>query len=93
MNGVVLALYPRGALAEDAHAGDPGNGFHGVTPAHNVGGISEVDDQIAGVERIAAKILKKPEKASWGGYSGYFSGPDGYPWVIACNPHWEIDSR
>ena len=44
-------------------------------------------------EKIAAKILKKPEKASWGGYSGYFSGPDGYPWVIACNPHWEIDSR
>ena len=70
MNGAVLALYPREALAEDAQAEDPGDGFHAVTLAHDVGSISEVDELFAGVERIGAKILKKPEKTSWGVYSG-----------------------
>ncbi len=70
MNGVELALYPREALAENAHADDPGDGFHAVTLAHDVSSISEVDELFAGVERIGAKPLKKPEKTSWGGHSG-----------------------
>jgi uncharacterized glyoxalase superfamily protein PhnB len=26
----------------------------------------------------------------WGGYSGYFSDPDGHLWEAAWNPHFEI---
>jgi nitrogen fixation-related uncharacterized protein len=26
----------------------------------------------------------------WGGYSGYFSDPDGHTWEIAYNPFWTI---
>ena len=89
----MLALYPRNALAADAHAADPGGGFHGVTLAHNIGSIGEVDELSAGVERVGAKILKKPEKTSWGGYSGYFSGPDGYLWENVYNPHLKIGSQ
>ncbi len=40
------------------------------------------------------KILKNAIKASWGGTSGYFADPDGYPWEVASNsaPGWRIRS-
>jgi len=27
---------------------------------------------------------------SWGGYSGYFSDPDGYLWEVAYNPFTDL---
>ena len=30
--------------------------------------------------------VKKPQQASWGGYSGYFKDLDGYLWEVAFNP-------
>ena len=37
-----------------------------------------------------AKVLKRPEKVFWGGYSGYFADPDGHVWEIATNPFWPL---
>lgn len=31
-----------------------------------------------------AKIEKPAAETDWGGYSGYFSDPDGYLWEVAC---------
>ena len=34
-------------------------------------------------EDVGAKLEKPPQDVFWGGYSGYFSDPDGYLWEVA----------
>lgn len=46
----------------------------------------EVDSVLAEVQAAGAKLLKPAEEAFGGGYSGYFSDPDGFPWEVAWNP-------
>jgi uncharacterized glyoxalase superfamily protein PhnB len=36
------------------------------------------------------RLLKPARDADWGGYSGYFSDPDGHPWEVAWNPGFSI---
>jgi catechol 2,3-dioxygenase-like lactoylglutathione lyase family enzyme len=43
LEGSWLSLFPRGELAKDATVADDGQGFSGVTLAHNVGSKEEVD--------------------------------------------------
>lgn len=83
--GVCLALYPSDKLAEDVSADfvRERSKFSGVTLAHNVREKSEVDEVLALAERAGAKIEKPAEEAFWGGYSGYFSDPDGHLWEVA----------
>ena len=90
--GVVLALYPREALAEDACVSSEGSGFGGVTLAFNTRTESEVDRIIAGLESKGVTILKPPQKMFWGGYSAYFADPDGNPWEVAFNPSFPFNS-
>jgi len=83
--GTCLALYPLKALAGDvSEAFDvPRSGFAGITLAHNVGTREEVDAILLRAEHAGAVIEKPAQDAFWGGYSGYFSDPDGYLWEIA----------
>ena len=37
-----------------------------------------------------ATITRRAGETFWGGYSGVFLDPDGYPWEVAHNPHWQI---
>jgi uncharacterized protein len=90
---VVLALYPRALLAKDAKLSFKGSGFGGVTVARNVGSKEEVDAAMGVARKAGAKILKPAQEAFWGGYSGYFADPDGYPWEVAYNPHWKLDAN
>ncbi len=87
LNGTWLALYPWDLLAEDARISGSGEGFRGVTLAHNVASKSEVDEVMMQAETAGASIHKAAEDTSWGGYSGYFSDPDGHLWEVAWNPH------
>lgn len=83
---VVLALYPYEKLAEDAgpaFEGTPRSKFPGIVPAHNVRTKAEVDEVLKQAERSGGKIEKPGKDAFWGGYSGYFSDPDGYLWEVA----------
>ncbi len=91
-SGVVLALYSRTALAEDAclPSAPVGNGFSGVTLARNLGSPAEVDAFLEQARRAGAKILKPAQKVFWGGYSGYFADPDGHAWEVAHNPFWKL---
>jgi catechol 2,3-dioxygenase-like lactoylglutathione lyase family enzyme len=91
--GVVLALYPRALLAEDARVSDPapGGGFGGFTLAHNVREREEVDRVLEAVAQGGAHILKPAEAAFWGGRSGYFADPDGNAWEVAWNPGFPMD--
>lgn len=91
--GVVLALYGRTALAEDAHVepGDPAP-FAGVTVAHNCRSAAEVDAVLAQAVQCGGTLRKPAQKAFWGGYSGYFADPDGHLWEVAHNPFFPMDA-
>ena len=45
---------------------------------------SQVEEVLRFANKAGAKIIKPGQNASWGGYSGYFSDPDGFLWEIAC---------
>jgi uncharacterized glyoxalase superfamily protein PhnB len=87
LTGSWLSLYPWSSLAEDAEISATGDGFRGVTIAHNVANKSEVDEVMAQAEKAGATIQKPAQDVFWGGYSGYFSDLDGHLWEVAWNPH------
>jgi len=93
LGGIVLALYPREALAEDAKVEPTGAGFTGITLAYNANSPEEVDKVLDEVEILGAKIVKKAERVFWGGYSGYFADLDGYLWEVAFNPFIQFDEK
>jgi uncharacterized protein len=90
LGGMVLALWGREALKEEARQPDTGNGFGGIALAYNTRSREEVDAVLAQAEAAGGRILKPAEDAFWGGYSGYFADPDGHPWEVAWNPDWTI---
>ncbi len=83
--GTCLALYPYEELANDVapEFNAPRSKFPGITIAHNVRVRGDVDQILQQAERAGAKIEKQAQNTEWGGYSGYFSDPDGYLWEVA----------
>ena len=90
LNGSWLGLYGRNELAEDAQVPAGGSGFPGFTLAHNVTSEAEVDALLQEAAEAGAKLVKPGQKVFWGGYSGYFSDPDGFLWEVAYNPFFWI---
>ncbi len=93
LNGILLSLYPREKLAEDAGVSSEGSGFKGVTIAYNTRTKEEVDELIQKLEAKGVTIVKKPEEVFWGGYSSYVADPDNNLWEIAFNPFLPIDEN
>jgi catechol 2,3-dioxygenase-like lactoylglutathione lyase family enzyme len=89
--GVVLGLYPREKLAEDALTDAEGSGFAGITLAYNARSEAEVDQFIHDLKAKGVQIAKQPQKVFWGGYSSYFVDPDGFHWEVAYNPFFPFD--
>ena len=87
--GIVVALWDRALLAEDSTVKDSG-GWGGVTLAYNVRSPQEVDAVIDEARAAGATIGREPAETFWGGYSGAFVDPEGHPWEVAHNPHWEV---
>ncbi len=90
---IVLGLYGRQALAEDAGVEDTPPGFSGVALAINVSSQTEVDRLFDLAVTNGATTHKPPQKAFWGGYSGYFADPDGHLWEVAHNPFFPMDGE
>jgi uncharacterized protein len=88
--GMALALYPRSELAKDAHVTPDGDGFRAVSLAFNTRNRDEVDSVLKEAESAGAKVIKPAQEAFWGGYSGYFSDPDGFLWEVAWNPFFSV---
>jgi hypothetical protein len=93
LGAVVLGLYPRHLLAEDATVDATGGGFRGITLAHNVRAKEEVAEVLATAERAGARIVKPAQDVFWGGHSGYFADPDGHLWEVAWNPFMRLNER
>ena len=91
LNGILLSLYPREKLAEDANVSAEGNGFKGFTLAFITRTKEEVDSLIKTLENKGVTIIKQPEEVFWGGYSSYIADPDGNLWEIAFNPYLVLD--
>ncbi len=90
LSGTWLALYPRDELAADAQVDPQGSGFRRFTLAHNVSSKEEVDRVIEEAKNAGALVQKPAGNTEWGGYSGYFSDPDGFLWEVAWNPHFDL---
>ena len=94
--GVCLALFSYATLAEDVVPDEvpvvpaETTRFSGITLAHNTRTQAEVDEVLALSERSGGKVKKPAQWASWGGYSGYFSDPDGYLWEVAWAEGWNF---
>lgn len=90
--GAVLSLWDRTRLADDGGVID-GGGWGGVTLAHAVGSPAEVDAIMAEAKTVGARVTRTARDTFWGGYSGVFTDPDGYPWEILYNPAWSLDEH
>jgi predicted lactoylglutathione lyase len=93
MQGSVLGLYERGALADDAHVPADGSGFRGVTLALNLDSPAAVDAAFAEWLAVGASAAVEPHAAFWGGYSSYVADPDGHLWELVHNPFASIDEQ
>ncbi len=91
MNGLVLGLFDRAALAEDM--GRAGAGPGAVALAHNVATRYEVSPLMARLVEAGGTLLRPADAPPHGGFRGYVADPDGHAWEIAWNPHWPIDDE
>lgn len=87
---LILALYPRGALAKDAKVPLSPPSSSEFSIAHIVGSKEAVDAIMQQAERAGAHVTDPAHDRFWGGYSGYFQDLDGHLWEIAWNPAWEV---
>lgn len=84
-SGVRLALFSAECLAKDISKDFPTerSRFSGISIAHNVREKGEVDQLLQLAATAGGRIEKPAQPAEWGGYSGYFSDPDGHLWEVA----------
>lgn len=90
MNGLVLGLFGRADLAADQGRAGVRLETGAMTLAQNFSSEAEVDAAFALALKAGAEAMKKPQKAFWGGYSGYYADPDGHVWEVAMNPFWTL---
>jgi predicted enzyme related to lactoylglutathione lyase len=64
LGGMVLALYPKRLLAEDAAVSPVGSGFPGVTLSYNAKSEREVEEVLNEVKALGATIVKPAQKFS-----------------------------
>jgi len=92
-SGTRLALYPLDKLVQDVSPvlTNERARFPGITLAHNTRTRAEVDQVLKLAEKAGGTIVKQAQEVFWGGYSGYFTDPDGYYWEVAWAESWEFN--
>jgi catechol 2,3-dioxygenase-like lactoylglutathione lyase family enzyme len=86
-----LGLFGHEELAEDAALpAMPRAFFGGITLAICLESEAAVTAALEEAVAAGATLLKAAVRAEWGGFSGYFSDPDGHPWEVAFNPNFPI---
>jgi catechol 2,3-dioxygenase-like lactoylglutathione lyase family enzyme len=87
---LILALYPKTALAQDAKVSVSPLSPAEFSIGHIVNSKQEVDAVMKQAGRAGANITDPAHDRSWGGYSGYFQDLDGHLWEIVWNPELEV---
>ena len=88
---VVLGLFGWSDQAKDAGLPESVPGvFRGFALSINMASEAEVDAVIAAAVEAGGTLLKPAVRAEWGGWSGYFTDPDGNAWEVAFNPGWPL---
>ena len=84
--GLILALYGRNDLEQDANAtfDAPGRGEFSI--GHLVKSRADVDSVLAAAVAAGATMTEEPRDRPWRIYSGYFRDPDGHLWEVIWNP-------
>ncbi len=90
--GAVLGLFGRADLAKDAGVDAGPTGFAAVTLSWNLDSEAMVDAAMQRAASAGGRVVKPAHKVFWGGYSGYFSDPDGHLWEVAYNPFFPRDA-
>jgi len=67
--------------------------FRGFTLAYNARSKEEVTSIFARSAEAGAHIAKAPQDTFWGGYSGYFTDPDGNYWEVAWGPMFDFSEH
>lgn len=94
MNGVVLAVFGRHDLAEDANTEvESGEKRSRISLAINLESEAAVDAAMTFAAQQGGRVTQPARKVFWGGYAGYFADPDGFLWEIAYNPFWPLDEH
>jgi catechol 2,3-dioxygenase-like lactoylglutathione lyase family enzyme len=90
--GTVLGLFPWEQLAQDTTLSDQPRpaAFRGITLAWNCNSTGEVDTVLEFAISNGASLLKPAHTTDYGGYSGYFTDPDGHPWEVVVAPSIEV---
>ncbi len=91
MNGMKLGFYTLEGLSEDMKRPVQSLGTGAMTLGQNFPTEAEVDAAYDAAITAGGNVVTRPEKIFWGGYSGYFSDPDGHVWEYAMNPYWPLD--
>lgn len=82
---LVLSLWARAAFEAEVGPLMTGPGNAPLTISHNMATAEGVDEVLA-TARAAGADVHPAVQRDWGGYSGYFSDPDGFRWEVAHNP-------
>ncbi len=89
-----------GAYVAGRHGGTPHASaqtdhpaFRGFALAYNARSKEEITAICARAAAAGAHIAKTPQDTFWGGYSGYFSDPDGNYWEVAWGPMFDFDEH
>jgi catechol 2,3-dioxygenase-like lactoylglutathione lyase family enzyme len=87
---LMLALYPKPALAKDARVSVGPASPAEFSIGHIVKSKQEVDAIMQQAKQAGARITDPARDRFWGGYSGYFQDLDGHLWEVAWNPAWQV---
>ena len=86
LQNMVLALYPWDKMVDEVKIPAERSGYSAFTIAYNLNFENEVNDMLEEAQKAGGQLIKPAEKVFWGGYSGFFSDPDGNLWEVAYNP-------
>jgi len=90
MEGSWFSIFPIDLLSKDAGIKLTITPTSSAIFEHNVESELKVDEVVKLGIAAGGKLIKSPQKATWGGYSGYFADPDGYLWAVAYNPFTDL---
>ena len=98
LNGLCFCLYPYEEMKSenlerkiDAARALDRQVLPGIGLAYNTREKHQVREVLKLAQNAGGTIEKEPENTSWGGYSGYFSDPDGHLWEVAWAESWEFN--